>query len=362
MTDAVDLFAGMGGMGLAAEQAGGTVVYSNEIDKHAADTHDFNFMVETDRRSITEVQADEVPAHDLLLAGFPCQAFSIAGKRGGFADARGNLFAEALRVGAAKRTPLLIFENVKGLVSHDKGDTLRTIMRHLAEAGYAADYRVLHSWKHAAIPQARERMFIVAALGAERIPDEAFPQVVENLPDAREAAPWRELLDPAETIAEKYWYAPESRMSEHFERHFGNTDRVYRYMGRTGVWGVHPNDAGLVPTMTASTGGGTHPMVLDQVFKFHRANELRESELVPTIMANAGTGGGKVPMILDDVAPDAYQPRRLTPREAIRMQGYPDTFQWPTTVSDTQRYKMIGNSVTVPLVRRLITTAMTALF
>lgn len=351
---AIDLFAGMGGMGLAAEDAGLSVVYANEIDRWAADTHDHNFEVEVDRRDITTVSAEDVPQHDLLLAGFPCQAFSIAGKRGGFEDARGNLFAEALRIGVAKGTPMMIFENVKHLVSHDKGETMATIMRYLREAGYQADYRVLNSWRHGGIPQDRDRVFIIAAKTTGPIPEGAWPAPLANLPDSREAAPWRDLLDHGRDVDSKYFYGPDSVMGKHFDRHLGNPKRVYRYMGRGGAWGVNQNDKGLVPTLAASTGGGTHPVVLDKVFKFHRANEMRESDLVPTIMANAGTGGGKVPMLFDHSGDHEYLPRRMTPRETARMQGFPDSFGWPEHVSDTQRYKMVGNSVTVPLVRRVI--------
>lgn len=360
MTDirVVDLFAGMGGFGLAAEQAGGTIVYANEFDKYAADLHDANFDVKVDRRSIVDVPAEDIPEHDVIVAGFPCQAFTIAGKRGGFADERGKLFPEIMRIATHHLTPVIVLENVKGLVSHDQGRTLETILRWLREAGYSVAYKVLSSWTHAGVPQARERIYIVASL-LNPVGQSVFPMPVSDLPDPREVNVWRAYMDKAETIPERYWYAPESQMGRLFAKTLASEDRVYRYMGRTGVWGLHDNDKGLVPTLVASDGGGKVPSILDSVYKRHRANELRTHDLAPAMLANMGTGGGMVPVILEEEE-RVLKPRKFTERECARLQGFPDSFRLDV-VSSTRQYKACGNAVTVTLAERVIRSAITLL-
>lgn len=355
-----DMFAGMGGFGLAAEQAGLQVVYANEFDPYPADMHDANFDVKVDRRSIVDVTAGEVPEHDVMLGGFPCQSWSIAGKRGGFEDERGKLFPEMLRIAVARQTPLLVMENVKHLVTHDGGDSLDTILRWLHEAGYGVGYAVLNSWRHAGVPQDRSRIYIVAALG-RHIPDTLFPEPIAGLPDPREVNVWRDLLDPPESIPERYWYKPDSQMYRLFERTLVREDRVYTLRGRGGVWGLNDSARGLVPTLLSSSGGGKIPSTLDRVYKFHRANELRSSDLAPTMMANMGTGGGKVPMIPDSLPGGGFNPRPLAPRkfterECARLQGFPDSYRLGT-VSATREYKALGNSVCVPLAQRVIEAA-----
>lgn len=355
---AVDAFAGMGGLGLAGQRAGLDIVYANEFDKYPADLHDANFVRKVDRRSIVEVPADEVPPHDVMLGGFPCQAFSITGRRGGFEDERGKMFPEMLRIAAHHHTPLIVMENVKGLVSHDKGRTLETILRWLREAGYSAAWQVMSSWAHAGIPQARERVFIVASL-TNPVGQSIFPMPLSGLPNPAETNTWRAFLDPAEEIPERYWYTPESQMGRLFAETLAREDRVYRFMGRTGVWGLHDNDKGLVPTLVASDGGGKVPSILDRVYKHHRADELRVHEMAPTMLANMGTGGGKVPMVLEQ-GEGVLRPRKLTERECARLQGFPDDYKMDV-VSSTRQYRALGNSVTVPLAERVIRNALTLL-
>ena len=355
---AVDAFAGMGGFALAGAEAGLDIVWSNEFDKYAADIHDANFVRKVDRRSIVDVPAEEIPEHDVILAGFPCQAFTIAGKRGGFEDERGKLFPEIMRIATHHRTPLLVLENVKGLVSHDKGRTLETIVRWLREAGYSVAYKVLNSWTHAGIPQARERIYIVASL-TNPVGQSIFPMPVTDLPNPAETNTWRALLDPAEEIPERYWYTPESHMGRLFANTLAREDRVYKFMGRTGVWGLHDNDKGLVPTLVASDGGGKVPSILDRVYKRHRANQLRTHEMAPAMLANMGTGGGMVPVILEEEE-QVLRPRKFTERECARLQGFPDSFRLDV-VSSTRQYKAIGNSVCVPLASHVIANALTLL-
>lgn len=157
----VELFAGIGGFRQALDNAGGECVFASEIDKFAQQSYTALYGGEHLHGDITQIDAQDVPDHDVLVGGFPCQAFSVAGKRGGFEDARGTLFFEVARIASFKQPSVLLVENVKGLVGHDKGKTLDTIVTTLNEIGYTVDFDVLNS-KYFAVPQNRERIFIVA--------------------------------------------------------------------------------------------------------------------------------------------------------------------------------------------------------
>ena len=310
-------------------------------------------------RTVYDLTVEE--DHSFVAAGIVvhnCQAFSITGRRGGFEDERGKMFPEMLRIAAHHHTPLIVMENVKGLVSHDKGRTLETILRWLREAGYSAAWQVMSSWAHAGIPQARERVFIVASL-TNPVGQSIFPMPLGGLPNPAETNTWRAFLDPAEEIPERYWYTPESQMGRLFAETLAREDRVYRFMGRTGVWGLHDNDKGLVPTLVASDGGGKVPSILDRVYKHHRADELRVHEMAPTMLANMGTGGGKVPMVLEQ-GEGVLRPRKLTERECARLQGFPDDYKMDV-VSSTRQYRALGNSICVPLGEKVIRNALTLL-
>ena len=168
------MFAGIGGFRHGLEKAGFKCVWANEIDKYACKIYRKNFgdkeLFEGDIRT---VDAISIPDHDLLCAGFPCQSFSIAGKRGGFEDIRGILFFEIARIVSVKRPKLLLLENVKGLLSHDSGRTFGTILTTLSDLGYFLEWQVLNS-KDFGVPQNRERVFIVGHLGG--IPErKVFP-------------------------------------------------------------------------------------------------------------------------------------------------------------------------------------------
>jgi DNA (cytosine-5)-methyltransferase 1 len=161
-----DLFAGIGGFRLGMERAGHTCVGSCEWDKYARETYKYNFNQYPEYDDAKDMHAQSLPSFDVLCAGFPCQAFSIAGKRLGFEDPRGNIFFEIARIAKAKRPSYLFLENVKGLLSHEKGDTFRTIISTLDEMGYDAEWQVLNSKYF--VPQNRERVFIIGHLRGER--------------------------------------------------------------------------------------------------------------------------------------------------------------------------------------------------
>jgi DNA (cytosine-5)-methyltransferase 1 len=158
----VSLFAGIGGFDLALNRLGHECVYVNEWDKYAAEIYEKNFKYKPDTRDIKTVGVSEVPDHDLLVGGFPCQSFSVAGKRGGFQDTRGNLFFDIARIAKAKRPSYLLLENVKGLLSHDEGNTFATIISVLDELGYDLQWQVCNSRYFTG--QNRERIYIFASL------------------------------------------------------------------------------------------------------------------------------------------------------------------------------------------------------
>ena len=277
-------------------------VYTNEFNKYAASIYERNFNDKrnksgreqpqeewehsggnelhpkseyskthiVDTRDIREVRAEEIPDHDLLTAGFPCQSFSIAGKRGGFEDTRGTLFFEIARIAKQKQPRFLLLENVKGLLSHDKGKTFGTILNTLDELGYDLQWQVLNS-KNFGVPQNRERVFIVGHLRGTSRP-EVFPIGTADTKD----------IIVSGVLDTETWR----------KRH----EQIRR---------VHSPE-GISPTIPTGTGGG----VMTKIF--------------------------------------APKVRRLTPTECERLQGFPDG--WTEGVSDTQRYKCLGNAVTTNVI------------
>ena len=157
-------FAGVGGIDLAFQQAGFDTVYANEFDKYAAETFELNFNIKVDKRDINDVDVNDIPEFDVLIGGFPCQAFSIAGLRQGFKDdkGRGGLFFQVIRVLEIRRAKVVFLENVKNLVGHDEGNTFRIIINELERLGYHVKYQVMNAMHYGDIPQNRERIYIVA--------------------------------------------------------------------------------------------------------------------------------------------------------------------------------------------------------
>lgn len=173
---AIELFSGVGGFRIGLERVGHQVIWANEWDKFACDVYDYNFRAgRIVRGDIRAIDAASIPAHDLIVGGFPCQAFSVAGKRRGFEDTRGTLFYEIARIAAYHRTPYLLLENVKGLLSHDEGRTFGTILKALDDLGYDVQWQVINSKDHG-VPQNRERVILICNLRKRPRP-EVFPLV-----------------------------------------------------------------------------------------------------------------------------------------------------------------------------------------
>jgi len=307
MLKCASFFAGVGGIDLGFEMAGFKTIYANEFDDYAADTYECNYDIKVDRRDIHEVPADEIPDFDVLLAGFPCQAFSIAGYRQGFDDekGRGDLFFELIRIMESKRPRIAFFENVKNLVGHDNGNTFRVICEQLDLLGYRYVTQVMNACEYGDVPQNRERIYIVAFRDKEDYAEFKMPLPIPLLSSIKD------VIDFGKEQDDKYYYTPEKcNFYDQLKRDMTNKDTIYQW----------------------------------------RRIYVREnkSNLVPTLTANMGTGGHNVPLILSNDG----RIRKLTPRECFNVQGYPRTFKLPNQ-SNGRLYKQAGNSVVVPVIKRI---------
>lgn len=302
----IDLFAGIGGMRLAFEAAGGRCVYSNEWNKYSQKTYYANFGVQPDG-DITKVDAAEIPDHDILVAGFPCQPFSIAGvskknslgRATGFEDkTQGTLFFDVCRILKAKRPKAFLLENVKNLCSHDHGRTFQIIRESLEELNYKIFYQVIDGSGY--VPQHRERILIVG-FDRERYGDgvqfEFLLSPKKEMPVVRDIL--EDHVDDKYTLSDKLWVYLQNYAAKH------------RAAGNGFGYGIASED-GITRTLSA---------------RYYKDG----SEIL--------------------IAQKGKNPRRLTPRECARLQGFPDSFKIP--VSDTQAYKQFGNSVVVPLMENV---------
>ncbi|MCD7879515.1 MAG: DNA cytosine methyltransferase [Candidatus Gastranaerophilales bacterium] len=292
----IDLFAGIGGIRLGFEQAfQGNVecVFTSEIDKFAIQTYSENFGTENIYGDITQISEKDIPDHDILLAGFPCQPFSQAGLKKGFKDTRGTLFFDIERILLDKKPGAFLLENVKQLKGHDKGNTLKVILDHLDKAGYKTYVQVLAA-KDFGIPQNRERIYIVGFLNHNV--DFEFPKplnIETRVGNILEKSP-----DSKYTISDKLWAGHQRRKLMHTLK-----------------------------------GNG---------FGYGLFNE--NSPYTNTISARYYKDGSEILIEQKD-----KNPRKITPREAARLQGFPENYKI-TSVSDNQLYKQFGNSVCVPVI------------
>lgn len=300
-------FAGVGGIDLGFEQTEKfKVVYANEFDEYARDTYENNFGIKVDCRDINIVDEKEIPDFDVMLAGFPCQAFSVAGYREGFKDkkGRGELFFQLERIFLAKKPKIIFLENVKNLVGHDNGRTFEVILDRLKKAGYNVKYQVLNAMHYGNIPQNRERIYIVAFKDKKYYEKFNFPDPIPLTKKLSNVIQYNKKVD------DKYYYTDKScSFYDDLKRDMTNNKTVYQW----------------------------------------RRIYVREnkSNVCPTLTANMGTGGHNVPLIKAK-----HGIRKLTPSECFALQGYPSTYKLPD-MSNTRLYKQAGNSVVVPVINRI---------
>ena len=298
------LFSGIGGIDLGFQQAGFDIVWANEFDHDAVITYRVNLggnhLVEKD---IRQVNPYDIPDFDVLVAGFPCQPFSIAGMQRGFNDPRGNLFFEIGRVLDEKRPPVVFLENVENLVAHDNGKTFLVIYNTLAQFGYAVKYKVLDSQEYGNVPQRRKRIFIVAFLDYEQCARFNFPEPIGLKVELND------IIDRKVKHDDIYYYDNNSKFYNELKTVVTDTNAVYRIYDR---------------------GLAHHPFYV-----------------CPTLTASMGLRKDRIPIIKDD-----YGIRKITPLECLALQGFPKEFVFKG-IPLNSAYKQCGNSVVVPVIRRI---------
>ena len=304
MPSICSLFSGIGGIDLGFIQAVFDVAWANEMDAAACKTYRHNFkhlnLVEGD---IKKIPANEIPDFDVLTAGFPCQPFSIAGLQKGFKDRDGNLFFEITRIIDTKRPKVVFLENVPNLIEHDDGKTFLVIYNGLAQFGYAVYYRVLASNDYGNLPQIRKRIYIVAV--REDIADRVYqyPEPVELTLKSND------IINRSVRQHDIYYYT-EGKMYDRLIAHMKDRKAIYRITDTEVRW--------------------------------------TKNQMCPTLTANMGTHKDRVHVVWDN-----YGIRKMTLREGLDFQGFPKDFYFPKTITIEDAYKQIGNTVSVPVIRRL---------
>jgi DNA (cytosine-5)-methyltransferase 1 len=329
----ISLFSGVGGFDLALDRAGFQNVFCSEIDKYAVETYNenFNHPVSGD---ITQIDASDIPTHDILVGGFPCQAFSIAGHRKGFEETRGTLIFDVFRVLNHHKPKVFLLENVKGLLNHNKGKTFSYITTVLREIGYDVHCAVLNS-KDFGLPQNRERVFIVGFSDFVDYFTFSFPRptgIKTSVNDILE-----------ENVDEKYFLSDET-IKYHLKRKEDNKAKGKGF----GASFLTPS-AYTTNTISARYGkDGSDALIKTGSVNNSQSGQIYSpSGLGVTLKALGGGQGAKTGLY--DVN---SRVRRLTPRECFRLQGFPDTFKLPC--SDTQSYRQAGNSVSVPVIEAIL--------
>lgn len=305
MIKIIDLFAGIGGIRLGFQRAFEEIdcVFTSEIDKYAIKTYAENFGKENIYGDITKILEHDIPNHDILLAGFPCQPFSQAGLKKGFSDTRGTLFFDVERILLAKKPKAFLLENVKQLKGHDKGKTLQVILKKLRQAGYIVYCDVLRA-RDFGIPQNRERVFIVGFL--DQNINFTFPKPLSVF--TKVGTILEDKVSDLYTISDKLWQGHQRRKKQN------------KLNGKGFGFGIFSQESPYTNTMSARYYKDGSEILIEQKGK---------------------------------------NPRKITPREAARLQGFPDSFHIP--VSNTQAYKQFGNSVCVPVIEAIASSMREAL-
>lgn len=299
----IDLFCGLGGFRIAFEKVGGECVFSSDIDKPVQKTYAINFG-ETPHGDITKIESKDIPNHDILCAGFPCQPFSTAGRRLGFDDTRGTLFFEVARILKDKKPTGFILENVKGLTNHDGGHTLEVILNIIDEIGYDCKFEVLNA-KNYNVPQNRERWYCV---GVRKDTDIDINNFI---------FPKKEEL--------------KVKLSDIIEQGIDTTNYI-----------VSETCEKNIKTFVEKKSIDVTPYTLAYDIRPSRCHFVK-GDISNCLTAKMGTGGSNVAVVIE-------QNRKLTERECLRLMGFPDEYKIGVGY---QAYKQIGNSVVVPVISKL---------
>ncbi len=328
------MFTGVGGFELGIGEKGKCVGQS-EIDKYASKLLQQKFSSIKNWGDATKIKPSELPDFDMLCGGFPCQAFSIAGKRKGFEDTRGTMFFEIARILKVKRPKIILLENVKGLLNHEKGETFKIILQTLDELGYEIQWMVFNS-KFFGVPQNRERVFIIGNLRKE---------------SRSEILPFRE--NESKTYEERTVVRTFTAGGHSGGLHSNSTGIIEGYLNENGwekrheqirrIWGIKGN----APTIPTGQGGGVMTKIAiptltpDRPEKRQNGRRFKEDGEPSFTLTGQDIHG----------VSDGLKIRRLTPTECERLQGFPDG--WTEGFSDSQRYKMMGNAVTVNVIQAI---------
>lgn len=305
-------FAGVGGIDLGFERTGYfETVYANEFDRYPADTYELNSKIKVDRQDIKRIDYNNIPDFDILLAGFPCQAFSVAGYQQGFDDekGRGTLIFDLLKIINIKKPSVLFLENVKNLVSHNKGQTLSCILKLLKQEGYYCCYKILNAMEYGNIPQNRERVYIVCFRDKLMYDKFTFPKPIKLTKKVSDIIDFNSKLD------DDFYYTKDKFKGNLYEKIASSIDdenAVYQW----------------------------------------RRTYLRKNKnhVIPTLTANQGAGGHNVCIIKTKTGI-----RKMTPKECFLAQGFSKSFKLPTDQCNSRLYKQAGNSVCVSVIKRIAT-------
>lgn len=303
----IDLFAGTGAFSYVFDKYGYECVFANDLIPTSKKIYELNHRDKNIFKldDLNNINVEDIPAHDILCGGFPCQPFSIAGKKEGFNDPRSNVFWKIVEILEYHKPQIIILENVKNLTTHDNKNTYKTIIDSLTNLGYHIKAEVLDTCKLTQVPQHRERIYIIGFLNKSHYDNFEFNfPCVENL-----------------------------QIKDFLEK---NVDKKYYYTDKLKIY----------DTVAESITHHINENILYQYRRYYvRENK---SNCCPTLTANMGSGGHNVPLLLDDGGI-----RKLTPRECFNLQGFPSNYKLPN-ISDSHLYKLAGNAVSIPIIELII--------
>lgn len=323
----IDLFAGTGAFTKAFQDTGkARCVFANDMVPHSKTIYDNNFDHPLTLGDLNGISTESIPPHDILTGGFPCQPFSIAGRREGFHDSRSNVFWKILEILRHHAPRVVILENVKNLLTHDGGNTFKTITEQLTSVGYTIISKVLNTRTITDTPHNRERIYIVGF----REP-ECAGRFTLDFPETTTREIKDVVFQSGDGIPSKYYYTPK-------EKPITSTDETEETIHRRNTrWESGAKITNMILENVIDT---------NTIYQFRRVYVRKNcTGVCPTLTANMGGGGHNVPLIKDDIGV-----RKLIPRECFRLQGFPDTYSLDG-ISDTNLYKLSGNAVSLPVVK-----------